>query len=162
MAFNTTPAINEQFYGKTFGSGNVRITGKGVNVLINGVVRTEKGTDMNIYLDYADEAQEYDFLTFTNHGFKAPEEKKKTIAIKSNVQMSFDIEITPEARAQLIFNSKIGDVIRSEGSGNMQIYIDNKFNLSMYGEYVVERGDYQYKSAYSPILQNGSHLRFSN
>ena len=43
--------INEQFYGKAFGSGIVKITGKGANVLIDGVARTEKGTDMNIYLE---------------------------------------------------------------------------------------------------------------
>lgn len=154
MAFNTTPAINEQFYGKTFGSGNVRITGKGANVLIDGVVRTEKGTDMNIFLDYAEEAHEYDFLTFVNHGFQVPVEKEKAPVIRSNVQMNFDIEITPDAKAQLIFNSKIGDMIRSEGSGNMQIYIDNNLNISMYGEYVVEQGDYLF------TLQNVINKKF--
>jgi hypothetical protein len=155
MAINTTSAINQQFYGKTFGSGNVRITGQGANVFINGVAQTERGTDMNIYLEYADEAQQYDFLTFVNPGNKGLEEKKKTPVIKSNLQMRFDIRITPEAKAQLIYNSKIGDVIRAQGSSdNMQIYIDNNSNITMYGEYTVEQGDYLF------TLQNVINKKF--
>lgn len=155
MAINTTPAINEQFYGKTFGSGNVRITGKGANVLIDGVARTEKGTDMNIYLEYEDQAKQYDFLSFVKHGFQIAGEPKKVPAVKSNIQMKFNVEITPDARAQLIYNSKIGDVIRAHGSSeNMQINIDNNSNITMYGEYTVEEGDYLF------TLQNVINKKF--
>lgn len=155
MAINTTSAINQQFYGKTFGSGNVRITGQGLNVFITGVAQTERGTDMNIYLEYADEARQYDFLTFVNPGNKSLEEKKKAPVIKSNLQMRFDIRITPEAKAQLIYNSKIGDVISAQGSSdNMQIYIDNNSNITMYGEYTVEQGDYLF------TLQNVINKKF--
>lgn len=154
MAFNTTPAINEQFYGKLFGSGIVRITGKGADLLIDGVARTEKGTDMNIYLDYTGEAQEYDFLTFVSHGFKPRNEKKIIPVSKSTLLMKFDVEITPVAKAQLIYNSKIGDVIRAQGSGNMQISIDNNSNIRMYGDYTVEQGDYLF------TLQNVINKKF--
>lgn len=154
MAFNTTPAINEQFYGKLFGSGILRITGKGADILIDGVTRTEKGTDMNIYLDYAGEAQEYDFLTFVKHGFPFKPKLKENPETRSNLQMKFNVEITPVAKAQLIYNSKIGDVIRSQGTGNMQINIDNNSNISMYGEYVVEQGDYLF------TLQNVINKKF--
>ena len=155
MAINTTPAINEQFYGKTFGSGNVRITGKGANVMIDGVARTEKGTDMNIYLEYEDQAMQYDFLSFVNSGVKIPGETKKAPVIKSNIQMKFNVEITPEARVQLIYNSKIGDVIRAHGSSeNMQIFIDNNSNITMFGEYTVEEGDYLF------TLQNVINKKF--
>jgi hypothetical protein len=155
MAINTTSANNEQFYGKTFGSGNVRITGKGASVLIDGVARTEKGTDMNIYLEYEDQARQYDFLSFVKHGFQVDGQTKKAPAGKSDLQMKFNVEITPEARAQLIYNSKIGDVIRAHGSSeNMQIYIDNNSNITMFGEYTVEEGDYLF------TLQNVINKKF--
>jgi hypothetical protein len=154
MAINTTSANNEQFYGKLFGSGNVRITGKGANILIDGVARTEKGTDMKIFLEYSAEAQEYDFLTFVNHGIPTGKESKKLPVTESNVQMRFNVEITPEAKEELIFNSKIGDVIRAQGSGNMQIAIDNNSNISLYGEYTVEQGDYLF------TLQNVINKKF--
>ncbi len=154
MAINTTPAINEQFYGKAFGSGLVRITGMGATVNIDGAFRTEKGTEMNIFLEYAEEAQEYDFLTFVKRGYQPLAKTIKSPVIESNLQMKFMVEITPEAKAQLIYNSKIGDIIRAQGSGNMQVDIDKNFNISLYGEYTVEQGDYLF------TLQNVINKRF--
>ena len=154
MAINTTPAINEQFYGKTFGSGLVRITGKGASIFIDGVCRTEKGTEMNIFLEYAEEAQEYDFLTYIKRGYQPVSLVPKAEPSESNLQMKFNVEITPEAKAQLIYNSKIGDVIRSQGSGNMQIEIDNNYDISLYGEYTFEQGDYLF------TLQNVINKKF--
>ncbi|MBC8006210.1 MAG: translocation/assembly module TamB, partial [Verrucomicrobia bacterium] len=154
MAINTTSAINEQFYGKLYGSGLVNITGKGANVLIDGVARTEKGTEMNIYLEYTDEAKEYDFLTFVKHGFQPLSLQKVVPKSKSNLVMKFNVEVTPEAKAQLIYNSKIGDVIRGQGSGNIQINIDSNSDISLYGEYTVEQGDYLF------TLQNLINKKF--
>ncbi|MGE5428319.1 MAG: translocation/assembly module TamB domain-containing protein, partial [Methylococcaceae bacterium] len=154
MAFNTTPAINGQFYGKLYGSGIVRITGKGANVYIDGNARTEKGTDMNIYLEYTGEAQEYDFLTFVKHGYQSFSQTKIIPRTGTNLQMKFDVEVTPDAKAQLIYNSKIGDVIRGQGSGNLQLSIDNNNDLTMYGEYTVDQGDYLF------TLQNVINKKF--
>ncbi|MGE5394064.1 MAG: translocation/assembly module TamB domain-containing protein [Candidatus Saccharibacteria bacterium] len=154
MVFNTTPTINEQFYGKLYGSGIVRITGKGANVYIDGNARTEKGTDMNIYLEYTGEAQEYDFLSFVKHGYHALGEKKLLPGSGTNLQMKFNVEVTPDAKAQLIYNSKIGDVIRGQGSGDLQLNIDNNNDLTMYGQYTVEQGDYLF------TLQNVINKKF--
>jgi len=154
LAINTTSAINEQFYGKLYGSGVVRITGKGANVNIDGVARTEKGTDMNIYLEYTGEAQEYDFLTFVKKGYQAVNQKKTIPKSRTNLVMKFDVEITPDTKAQLIYNSKIGDVIRGQGSGNIQLTIDNNSDITMYGEYTVDQGDYLF------TLQNVINKKF--
>lgn len=154
MVFNTTQVNNEQFYGKLFASGTVRITGTDDALLIDGVARTEKGTDMNIYLEYTGDAQQYDFLTFVKHGFEPKNEKKVIPEIESTLLMKFNVEVTPEAKAQLIYNSKIGDVIRGQGSGNLQIDIDNNSNVSLKGEYKVEQGDYLF------TLQNVINKKF--
>jgi hypothetical protein len=154
MAFNTTPQINEKFYGKMFASGIVRITGHGVTVLIDGTARTEKGTDMNISLEFEGDAEEYDFLTFVSHGYQTKSNLPFAPYDDSDLQMKFNVEITPEAKAQLIYNSKIGDVIRSQGSGNMQVTIDNNNNILLFGEYTVEQGDYLF------TLQNVINKRF--
>ena len=154
LAINTTPQVNEQFYGKLFGSGIVRITGKGARVLIDGAARTEKGTEMNISLEYEDDAREYDFLSFVTHGYQPKIPLIKAPVSNSDVQIKLDVEVTPEAKAQLIYNSKIGDVIRSQGAGNLQVSIDNDYNISLFGEYTVEQGDYLF------TLQNVINKKF--
>jgi hypothetical protein len=154
MAFNTTPLIDEQFYGKMFASGVFRITGKGAKILLDGVARTEKGTEMNISLEYEEDAQEYDFLSFISHGYQPKVKVPEVYDSESDLQMKFDVEVTPEAKAQLIYNSKIGDVIKAQGSGSMQISIDNDYNVSLFGEYTFDRGDYLF------TLQNVINKKF--
>jgi len=154
LAINTTQQDNPQFYGKLFGSGIVRITGKGAQILIDGVSRTEKGTEMNISLEYEGDAQEYNFLNFVTHGYQPKTGSVRLPVSDSDVQMKFNVEVTPEAKAQLIYNSKIGDVIRSQGSGNLQVSIDNDYNISLFGEYTVEQGDYLF------TLQNVINKKF--
>ncbi|MDP2335330.1 MAG: translocation/assembly module TamB domain-containing protein [Bacteroidota bacterium] len=154
LAINTTPEINEQFYGKLFGSGLLRVTGTDASLLIEGNARTEKGTDMNISLDYEGNAEEYDFLSFVSHNYQSKSKIRTVPVSSSNLWMKFNVELTPEAKAQLIYNSKIGDVIRSQGSGNMQVTIDNKSNLSLFGSYTVEQGDYLF------TLQNVINKKF--
>jgi hypothetical protein len=154
LAINTTAINNQQFYGKMFGSGTVKITGKGAQILISGAARTEKGTEINISLEYEDDAQEYDFLTFISHGYQPKIPVLKYLNNDSDVQMKFDVQVTPEAKAQLIYNSKIGDVIKSQGTGNLQVNIDNDNNISLFGQYTVEQGDYLF------TLQNVINKKF--
>lgn len=155
LAINTNASDNEQFYGKLYASGNLAITGLGVNVNLDAVGTTERGTDLNILLDYEEKAEEYDFLSFVDMHF--PEEKmsnRTNFGQESNVNMNFDIEVTPDARVQLIYNSQIGDVIRSFGYGNLQIGVDKDYNMVMYGDYTVTRGDYLF------TLQNVINKKF--
>ncbi|WP_320168010.1 translocation/assembly module TamB domain-containing protein [Mangrovibacterium marinum] len=143
LVMNTTPQINPRFYGKAYASGLVKITGHGARVFIDGTARTLSQTAINIALDYEEEAQEYDFIRFVSH--KAEEEKAVFIRQRpdeSAVNMNFNLNLTPDAHFQLVYNSSIGDVIRAQGTGNMQLKIDPDFNIELYGDYLVDRGDY--------------------
>ncbi len=155
LAINTNSRDNEQFYGKLYANGNLSITGKGLYVSIDATGSTQQGTELNILLDYEEKAQEYDFLKFVDRSY-IPEQKSEEVLPEqsSNVQMNFDVEVTPEARMQLIYNSKIGDIIRSYGYGNLQIGVDNDYNIVMYGDYNVTRGDYLF------TLQNVINKKF--
>jgi len=154
MAFDTNPSINEQFYGKMFVSGIFHVTGKGSTILLEGAAKTEKGTEMNSSLEYEGETQKYDFLSFVSHEQKAIKTERKIHTSSSDVQMNFNVEITPEAKAQLIYNSKIGDVIKAQGEGALRIGIDNDYNVSLFGEYTFNQGDYLF------TLQNVINKRF--
>lgn len=140
---NTTSQINPRFYGKAYANGLVKITGHGANVYIDGSARSLSQTALNIALDYEEEAQEYDFLRFVSH----KSEQENSIFInrpldESSVNMNFNLTLTPDAHFQLVYNSSIGDVIRAQGNGNLQLKIDTDFNIELYGDYLVDRGDY--------------------
>lgn len=144
QVINTTPSVNEKFYGKAFANGRVIITGHGRTVNISGTARTLPKTAINIAMDSGYEAQTYDFIRFVNHNEAGEEENSAPPEPqeKSQVNMSFDLDVTPDARFQLIYDSQIGDMIRAQGLGDLQVKIDPDFNIELYGDFSVERGDY--------------------
>ena len=155
LAMNTTYRDNERFYGKAYAKGFFRVGGHAQNVILNATAESLPGTSINISLDYEKQAQEYDFIQFINNDeSKDATPRRRAVTDQSNVTMNFDFDVTPDAQIQLIYNSQIGDMIRSRGNGNLQVDIDPDFNISMFGEYRVERGDYLF------TLQNVINKRF--
>ncbi len=159
MALNTMERDNELFYGRVFTSGLVHITGPTDNIMMNISARTERNTQFHIPLQKSSEIGELHFLNFTVNGNNA-DSHYEFAAIQSyevdlsGIRLNFDLDVTPDAEIQLIFDSKIGDIIRSRGSGSFKMEINTLGQFSMFGEYIIEQGDYLF------TLQNVINKRF--
>jgi hypothetical protein len=155
-AINTTSANNEQFYGKVIAGGRLFITGHARDVTLTGSATTRQGTSVNINLENESELERYDFIQFVStedperQEFLFPEDKDE-----GNFNLNLTIRATPEAKAQLIYNSQIGDVIKAQGEGVLVFGMDNDGNITLSGNYAVEKGDYLF------TLQNVINKRFS-
>ena len=157
IALNTSPNNNEQFYGKVFADARVRITGFRKDVTLNGSGTTLPGTNVNIMLDSDNEIEQYDFIQFVSD--KKTEEPKFYFASdreeEGDFQMNLTIRATPDARAQLIYNSQIGDVIKAQGEGILLLGMNRQGDITLSGNYTVDRGDYLF------TLQNVINKRFT-
>jgi hypothetical protein len=60
----------------------------------------------------------------------------------NGIQMSLNLEVTPSAEVQLIFDRKIGDIITGTGSGNIKMDISPLGTFTMYGNYIIAKGSY--------------------
>jgi len=154
QSLNTTGMHNDAFYGTAYMTGIVNIVGDRENTFMDILGITEKNTKINIPLTKFQSAEESGFITFTNKNNLIIKPEEDFDISTSKFQLNFDLEITPDADAQLIFDSKIGDVIRGNGSGNIKMEIDANSDFKMYGEYVIEEGDYLF------TLQNVINKRF--
>ncbi|TVR72591.1 MAG: translocation/assembly module TamB [Marinilabiliales bacterium] len=159
MALNTMERDNEQFYGRVFASGLVHITGPVDNIIMNISARTDRNTQFFIPLHKSSEVGELHFLSFTgsadNEAGIEPVEGIRNYEVDlSGIQLSFDLDVTPDAEVQIIFDSKIGDIIRGRGSGSFKMEINTLGQFSMFGEYTIEQGDYLF------TLQNVINKRF--
>jgi hypothetical protein len=168
MCLNTTEINNSLYYGKAFVTGIVNISGFiKDNIRIDANVKTDKIssddkldirsttelTKFYIPLSGTGEISQNDFITFTKKD--ADVKLKDDYKIKTaGVTMNFDLEVTPDAEIQLIFDQKVGDVLRTMGKGNLQLNINTNGEFKMYGDYVVEEGDYLF------TLQNIINKRF--
>jgi hypothetical protein len=155
MAMNTSARNNEQFFGQVIANGRLDITGRGKRVNLNGTGTTLLGTNVNISLDYESDIEQYDFIQFVN---TRKEERKEFVFPKRNdsdFNLSLTIRATPEAKAQLIYNSQIGDVIKAQGEGILMFGMDKEGNVTLSGNYTVDRGDYLF------TLKNVINKRFT-
>jgi hypothetical protein len=139
---NTTMRFNEQFYGDAFANCKLKVIGRGLKVNLGGSLTTLPGTALNISMEYENDIGQYDFIEFVNTGDDAVEEMFYYNPPKTDFTISFNVEVTPDAKIQLIYNSQIGDVIKGEGEGILLFEMDKYGDISLAGDYTVTRGDY--------------------
>ncbi len=156
LCLNTTLADNSQFYGKAFASGYVVLSGTPGDIKMTASVLTEKNTRLYIPLSNTGEISEYNFVAFLSEDtMKQTESANKRYKVDLSVlNLDMDIEITPEAEVQLIFDPKVGDIMKSKGYGNINLQINTLGKFNIFGEYYVEEGDYLF------TLQNVINRKF--
>ncbi|MDR3095178.1 MAG: translocation/assembly module TamB [Bacteroidales bacterium] len=148
---NTTERDNNLFYGKAFASGKIQMKGIPADLTMSVAAKTEKNTQLSIPVYSEDEVKQSSFITFVDHTPRAQKKlynfnrrrpvRQTADGVEQKMAINLDLQITPAAEVQLVFDSKIGDVMRARGSGDMTLNItNNQFN--MYGSYIIEQGDY--------------------
>jgi hypothetical protein len=138
---NTRSTQNEMYYGEAYGTGKVRILGPLDLIQMNLAIKTEKNTKVFIPLSNPDEVSKSSFINFVSSGDNAPVVIRQETKLKG-IEMDFELDVTPDAEVQLIFDSKIGDVIKGRGTGNIIMNINTEGDFLMYGNYQVVSGDY--------------------
>lgn len=154
QALNTTELDNSLYYGKAYVTGLVNIGSYEKQMNIDVEVKTEKNTTINIPLSDNEDIVESNFIEFISNDTNDVELEVKEEIDLANIEMNFDLDITPDAEVRLIFDDQIGDVMRSRGSGNIKLNVNNDGDLNMFGNYVVQDGDYLF------TLQNVINKRF--
>ncbi|MDR1668130.1 MAG: translocation/assembly module TamB [Bacteroidales bacterium] len=147
---NTTLKDNSFFYGKGFISGNMHIKGDPNSMNMKIYAKTEKNTQFYIPVNSTDEAEQTSFITFLDH---TPRSQKKLYSFrrrrpvtaeeeqKQTLDINLNLDVTPSAEVQLVFDSKIGDIMKAKGSGTLSFNIGNN-HFDMFGSYIVDQGDY--------------------
>lgn len=157
MALNTNSAMNSLYYGKAFGTGTVRFHGEPKNMQLEVSMRTERGTQFFIPLFGAKDVDETDFITFVKP--KGTEEEKIEVDEEfkvtfQNLTMEMDVEVTSDAQIQLIFDPKVGDILKGKGDGDITMSLDREGNFKMFGDYYINKGEYLF------TLQNIINKKF--
>ena len=150
---NTNFTQNDLFYGTAYGTGNITISGPLDLIKMNIAARTDRNTQIFIPLSNPEEVSQSSFINFINKGEQLHLEKKPETEI-SGLEMDFELDVTPDAEIQLIFDSKIGDIIKGRGNGNIKMEITSQGDFRMFGNYEVFSGDYLF------TLQNLINKKF--
>jgi hypothetical protein len=171
LVLNTKPKDNDLFYGTAYASGVTTIR-SGNNILSFDIsAKTGKNTKFFMPLNTGLSVTEYSFVSFVDSIMKKDEKndtndsKMKLPPVQTGFDLNFDLEVTTEAEAQLIFDSKVGDVMKGHGSGNLNITYNPKGEFRITGDYIVEDGDYLFTLGNilnkSFSVENGGKIMFN-
>ncbi len=140
---NTTAADNSLYYGTANGTGEVNITGPLNDLLIKASVKTENDTRFFVPITEGGEVSQQDYITFLdfNDTTQVIEEDEYNF---QGIAVDFDIEVTPEAYCELIFDIKTGDIIRGRGRGNLKLSLDTDGEFHMFGPLEITDGAYNF------------------
>jgi hypothetical protein len=145
---NTSPKDNSLFYGQAYGTGKLNMLGPLANMKISATSRTEKNTRIFIPISGGQSTERKDFVSFVNLNdtlrLNDIAKKKKSDAEPSGITMDLNLDITPDAYAEIIFDIKAGDIIRGYGNGDIRLQLDTKGEFNMFGLYEFERGNYNF------------------
>jgi len=139
------------FYGIAYASGLTTVKSGPNSLTFDISARTGNGTKFNIPLNSGLSVSDYSFISFFDANKKQEGIKDSTDNYMNTLQnapkqlgmdINFDLEVTPDAEVQIIFDSKVGDIMKGRGSGNLNITLNRKGDFLMTGDYVIEEGDY--------------------
>ena len=174
IALNTRATDSPLWYGKTYASGIVDITGSNRRIVDINISATSMPKSMfYITMEGRNDLTENDFITFVskNNVKNINDVKKKSRkpaavveAPPSVTNLNLDLKVTPDAEIQIVFDPTIGDALRSNGSADLNIRLeDDKF--SIYGTYLISKGDFTFtlQNVISKRLdlQSGSYVTWT-
>ncbi len=155
LVFDATQRINPLIFGTVFGTGTASIYGN--NKIVNFDINMRSDPKTAITLDFINNstAADYNFITFVDKKALAEQvlvmgadSLKKTLLTDNNegseLRMNFLLDITPDAKIELIMDPVAGDKLTGYCSGSLQIQYGTKTDLRMYGNIGIVNGSYNF------------------
>ncbi len=147
QVLNTTARDNSLFYGQGYASGDLNIFGHVSNLKITANAKTERNTRISIPIGETSEVEKKEFIKFvslTDSTFQqSMEEAAKKIDL-TGITFDFNLDVTPDAYCEIIFDIKAGDIIRGRGNGDLQFQLDTKGEFNMFGPFEFTEGWYNF------------------
>ena len=155
LVFDAPQKQNPLIFGTVFGTGTASIKGNGK--LINFDINMRSDPKTSVKLDFMNNssAADYDFITFVDKkelremALTQTSDSIKSLIFKeeddgAELRMNFLLDITPDARIELLMDPIGGDKIAGNCSGSLQIQYGTKTDLRMYGNIGIVEGNYNF------------------
>ena len=135
---------NPTFYGDAYATGLLRFSGSRGNLRLNITAKTDRGTHIFIPVNDDMSIEENNYITFINSSGVVPSpvtEDDRTDRL-IGFGLNINLDVTPDATTEIIFDPQVGDVMKGNGEGSIQLILDPQGEFQMFGDYVIESGEY--------------------
>jgi len=142
LLLDTKATDNNQFFGTVIGKARITFTGPENNIRMN--IKGAPTDSSNIYLppSVTRESGEADFLQWKVYGTEI--EKQTSDRKSSNLFVTLNVDANNYVNVFMILDPLSGDVIRTNGRGNLVMTIGTTQDLTLNGRYEIDRGSYNF------------------
>ncbi len=142
LLLDTKATDNNQFFGNVIGKARITLTGPENNIRMD--IKGAPTDSSNIYLppSVTRESGEADFLQWKVYGteiMKQTPDKKS-----SNLFVTLNVDANNYTNIYMILDPLSGDVIKTNGRGNLVMTIGTTQDLTLNGRYEIDRGSYNF------------------
>jgi hypothetical protein len=162
LVLNTKDSEGAMYYGTGLMAGRTTLTGytDQLNISVRGT--TMPGTEFIVPLGNVSTVNTTKLIHF-----ESPEEQEEEGARDrrseviferlKGLNLNFNLNVTRDAVAEIVVDRSTGSVLRGRGDGNLRLNIDTNGRFEMYGNLVVDQGEYQFKNIVNKdfIVQRG-------
>ena len=153
FVYDMPQQIDWNFFSTARGNGHVVLDGKPGRLQADISLTPTQGTDFTFINDTPETVTNGQYVRF---GSKRKEnlpaaQASDTLAAaplpeapKMDIYLNFNINVTPDAALHIVMDEKCGDVINLYGRGNVMATWYNKGDFRMYGNCLVDHGEYRF------------------
>ena len=145
MALDTEKFDNPSYYGQGIGDLLVEFSGPFSSTDIAVTAVSGRGTVINIPVGdvYADFNQNIIEVVSREEILEGVKDSVFSEVVKlEGVDIRMDLSITEDARINIIFDESRNDIIKGIGNGDMRVVVSRQGDFNIFGDYVIEQGDY--------------------
>ena len=144
QVLNTTADESPSFYGNLVADGRFTVGGNFSNVLLNIDAVTQPGSDFYMQPFRKSNVGENSYIQFRTPDSLA---MAKTIDLEDflgGLTTHLHVQITPDANIKAIVDERTNNLMTVRGNGNLDIDVDRNGDMRIFGDYVVNRGTYNF------------------
>lgn len=141
LLLKTTAEESPSYYGTVYGTGRMTITGvtSAIDIVIDA--RTDRDSRFLVAPNAGSDVGLQDYILFKDPGKVVV---SRTDKIGEGVAATLNLDITPDAELAVVVNPQTGNRLTGRGKGLVQVNIDRQGELTMFGDYEIESGMYNF------------------
>ncbi len=145
LILDTKNSDEALYYGTGLIQGNASITGLTNNITINVNAKTMPNTNFVIPLKDVASVDTYKLIHFKSEKTLEELQEKTAIDAIEGVSLNLALEVTKDAKAQVVIDEVNGSELNGRGTGDLQIEINTNGKFAMFGDYTIDNGVYNFK-----------------
>ncbi len=147
LALDTKDSEDAYYFGTAFMNGYATVKGPTNALVIKVSGASEKGTKIKIPVNDSESMGDNSFLNFVSEKEKYSIKRENKIEKNKyqGLELDLDFDIDTNANIEIILNRDSGHSMNGSGYGSMHIEINTLGKFLMYGDFIVEEGEYNFK-----------------